>query len=85
MSGTNAGTPYGGPWRRIRKRILERDRWICQLRLPGCTTHADAVDHIVEPSKGGAWHDERNLQAACKPCNTRKSNGVTQPPPSRDW
>jgi 5-methylcytosine-specific restriction endonuclease McrA len=86
MSGSNAGTPYGGPWRRIRPAILRRDNYTCQLRLPGCTTRATDVDHIVETSKGGAWHDPANLQAACKRCNTLKSTGqAPPPPPSRAW
>jgi 5-methylcytosine-specific restriction protein A len=82
--------PYDGAWRRIRPVILARDAYQCQIRLPVCTGRATQVDHIIEPDDGGAWHDPRNLRAACAQCNAskggthgnRKRWGGT---PSRDW
>ena len=61
-------------WRAVRRRVLERDGKVCQIRLPGCRGVATAVDHIVELDDGGAELDPGNLQAACVPCNTAKRN-----------
>jgi 5-methylcytosine-specific restriction protein A len=85
VSGSNAGGPYGGPWRRVRAFVLERDGYICQIRLPGCTTRASDADHIVPASLGGAWFDPSNLRAACKHCNVARRNGERAATPSRDW
>lgn len=59
-------------WRRLRKAILERDGYLCQLRLPGCTVTATTVDHIIPRARGGAPLDPTNLQAACRRCNAGK-------------
>jgi 5-methylcytosine-specific restriction protein A len=61
-------------WRSTSKRVLERDGYRCQIRLPGCLGRATAADHIVELADGGELLDMANLQAACKPCNTAKRN-----------
>ena len=63
---------YSGPWRRIRQQILTRDHHTCQIRLPGCTTHATQVDHIIPTSQGGAWWDGNNLRASCAHCNNQR-------------
>ena len=60
---------YTGPWARIRKSILERDQYTCQIRGPKCTTTATQVDHIIPITKGGAWYDPTNLRASCAKCN----------------
>jgi len=60
---------YSGPWVRIRKKVLERDGYVCQVRRKRCTGVATQVDHIVPVSKGGSWWDESNLRASCQPCN----------------
>lgn len=83
----NAAKVYQGPWKTIRKRVLERDGHTCQVRLPGCTTTATTVDHIVPVSWGGDWYALDNLRAACAGCNaalsvlarTRKPKSVTPP------
>lgn len=62
-------SPYAGPWRTIRNRILERDGHRCQIRGPGCLQWADQVDHILPIKLGGEWWSEDNLRAACRPCN----------------
>ncbi len=68
--GLMASAPqYGGAWPRIRKKILERDGYVCQVRGPRCRGHATQVDHIVPVTQGGAWWDESNLRASCQPCN----------------
>lgn len=51
-------------WRKLRKRILERDQYICQY----CGNEADTVDHVIERSKGGTDSLD-NLVAACRRCN----------------
>lgn len=59
---------------RIAPSILERDGYVCMLRLGGCTNDEDlTVDHVIPKSKGGT-DDEWNLIAACRTCNGRKSD-----------
>lgn len=60
---------YKGPWPRIRKAILERDQYTCQIAGPKCTTTATHVDHIIPVTQGGAWYDPTNLRASCPKCN----------------
>lgn len=67
--------PYRHPaWRRIRKAVLIRDGYQCQVRRAGCKTLATQADHIVDWQDGGPPLDPRNLQASCKPCNVGKRN-----------
>jgi 5-methylcytosine-specific restriction endonuclease McrA len=69
MGGTGRKRVYGGPWPRIRRTILERDAYTCQIGLLCCTRDATCVDHITPVSWGGAWYDPSNLRAACRECN----------------
>lgn len=71
---------YSGPWQRLRKQILNRDQYLCQIQAPRCTTHATHVDHIQPVTDGGAWWDPNNLRAACKNCNLGRN---TQNPNDR--
>ena len=83
--GFHTGSPT---WRRVRKRVLERDNFECQLRLPGCRRRADQVDHMVPRHLGGAWYDEMNCRASCGHCNKAKGNYDRRRsvvPPSREW
>jgi 5-methylcytosine-specific restriction protein A len=61
-------------WRRLRKQVLLRDGYLCQIRLSGCRGTATAADHIVSPEDGGAPFDPTNCQAACITCNSTKAN-----------
>jgi len=62
-------------WRyQVAPRVLLRDGYRCQIRLPGCLGRASSADHIVELADGGAPFDLRNLQAACMHCNLAKSH-----------
>jgi 5-methylcytosine-specific restriction protein A len=61
-------------WKPLARKVLERDGYVCQIRLPGCTGRATAADHVVEWRDGGAKYDMANLQAACAACNTAKRN-----------
>lgn len=64
-------------------RVLERDRWRCQLcgiktpRTKRGTLAANApeVDHIVPLALGGE-HSYRNVQCACRGCNASKAATV---------
>jgi 5-methylcytosine-specific restriction endonuclease McrA len=68
-------TPYRHPmWPTVRLRILQRDGYACQLKLPKCRGKARAVDHIIDWRDGGGWFDATNLRAACIPCNTAQRN-----------
>ena len=60
---------YGGAWPRIRKQILLRDGYVCQINGPRCTKVATEVDHIVPRAAGGALYDPSNLRASCLKCN----------------
>lgn len=54
---------------RIERRVLKRDRYVCQYE--GCSERATTVDHVLPLCQGGktSW---QNLVAACLPCNQRK-------------
>jgi len=57
-------------WRRLRARILHRDAYTCQLKLPGvCTGQATQVHHTVGRAISG--DDPAYLVAACAPCNLK--------------
>ncbi|SES12327.1 5-methylcytosine-specific restriction enzyme A [Vreelandella subterranea] len=63
----------GRPWRRIRERILQRDKGLCQPCLrKGIYTPAAEVDHIVNEASGGTDVDD-NLEAICNPCHKAKT------------
>lgn len=77
--------------------VLNRDGWVCRIRLKGCTDVATTADHIVSLDDGGAWYDPLNLRAACSHCNSLRGNitkqlkrngGAEAPPPlppSPEW
>jgi 5-methylcytosine-specific restriction endonuclease McrA len=65
-------------WKRVRLVILERDRFVCRLELPGCTGRATEVDHVV-PRKFGGTEALSNLRAACRSCNRRRGDGTSAP------
>jgi 5-methylcytosine-specific restriction endonuclease McrA len=80
-------------WRKLRRRVLERDGYSCAY----CGARANSVDHVVPRS---AWPDGEpgvddlaNLVACCTPCNSRKGARVgpmprpasMTPKPSRSW
>lgn len=65
---------YGTAWDKLRKRILERDFYLCHC--PEClggkkrVTAATEVDHITPKAQGGT-DDESNLRAVNKECHKR--------------
>lgn len=64
---------YGTAWDKLRKRILARDKHLCQPCLRKArVTAANQVDHITPKAKGGT-DDEHNLEAICGPCHADKT------------
>jgi 5-methylcytosine-specific restriction protein A len=66
---------YGAAWDRKRKRILERDCYLCQCsycKAEGRITPASEVDHVKPKAKGGT-DDDGNLQAINRDCHKRKT------------
>lgn len=69
--------PRGGStaaWRRLRRFILERDRYTCQVPLPPdgrlCGQPATDAGHIVAYILGGTDHPD-NLRSECSACSKR--------------
>ena len=67
MSSALKDTGSTARWRKIRKRILERDGYTCQQ----CGMEGNSVDHIVPRSMQGSDEDW-NLQTLCISCNSAK-------------
>ena len=72
----------GGKALVYRKRIFERDRWICQLcgrkvNRSAVAPHpkSPTLDHVVPLAKGGR-HEPANVQCAHFRCNLLKGAGV---------
>lgn len=66
---------YGAEWEKTRKRILERDNYLCQCRhckAEGRTAIATQVDHI-KPREQGGTEDDSNLQSINADCHKRKT------------
>ena len=55
------------------KRVLARDKRICQIKGPQCTTKATQADHIIEWSDGGKETMD-NGQAVCVTCHRAKTS-----------
>ncbi|MCV7016736.1 HNH endonuclease [Mycobacterium phage Herbertwm] len=49
---------------------LRHDRWLCQVKGPGCVRAATDVDHV----KPGDDHSFDNLQSLCRICHGKKSS-----------
>jgi 5-methylcytosine-specific restriction endonuclease McrA len=77
--------PYDPRWVALRKFVLRRDRFLCQIRGPRCTRHATQVDHIVPVCFGGS-NNPNNLRAACAVCNQgRRPARVLEWQPKGSW
>lgn len=65
---------YGTAWDKLRKRILSRDKYLCQTcARKGRLTPANEVDHKKPKAKGGT-DSEDNLEAICSPCHKAKTS-----------
>ena len=56
-------------WQTIRKRVLARDKAVCQINMRGCQNQATEVDHVI----AGDDHTDTNLRAACTHCHRHKT------------
>lgn len=64
---------YDRHWDKLRKRILERDKHLCQeCKRNGRIAAGNHVDHIVAKAKGG-MDDASNLQTLCLTCHEAKT------------
>lgn len=81
---------YGTAWTKLRLRILERDKHLCQpCKRKGRITAATQVDHRTPKAKGGT-DDEANLDSICEPCHDAKTlidegKRVMQPVATDGW
>ena len=74
------GDPRGtARWRRVRLLVLDRDGWLCQLRLDNrCAGRADTVDHLDSVTLTTTDpYDASRLVAACRHCNSVKGQSST--------
>lgn len=70
MPGHRDGRDRGSRWRKVRRFVLERDEYRCQIRIQGiCLTVADCVHHTLGWAVTG--DNPAHLIAACTPCNQR--------------
>lgn len=58
-------------WQRQRRRVLFRDKKICQICGAGDSHH---VDHIIPQWYGGEQVEDDRLQTLCERCHNRKSS-----------
>lgn len=64
-----------GRWQRLRLKVFERDGWRCQLCGKAGRLECD---HKINWRDGGAFWDEKNLQAACRGCHIKKTKAEAQ-------
>ncbi len=63
--GWEGGSTRG--WRKIRLAVLQRDHYVCQLRINGvCTYRADCAHHLDGKALGDS---PDRCVASCTPCN----------------
>jgi 5-methylcytosine-specific restriction endonuclease McrA len=67
-----------------RRLIFERDGWLCRLctrpvrpDVPPNHPREPTIDHILPASLGGSYTYD-NLWTACRQCNSKKGNRVSQ-------
>ena len=64
---------YGTAWEKLRKRILIRDKYLCQqCKREGRVKVGNQVDHIKPKARGGT-DDEANLEVLCRDCHDEKT------------
>ena len=61
--------PYQARVALNRRAVFARDGHRCQY----CGAAAENIDHVIPKSRGGT-HTWDNVDAACRPCNTRKED-----------
>ena len=74
--GADQRTLTGRPWRRLRARVMQRDRFLCQIcQRAGRVTVATECDHIrpVAECVGTDANAMSNLQSLCHRCHSIKT------------
>ena len=61
----------GAAWQVTRKRVLDRDGWLCSYCHKALEGSDATVDHLVSKAAGGT-DDDFNLVACCRSCNSKK-------------
>jgi 5-methylcytosine-specific restriction enzyme A len=69
-------------WRRVSKRVLERDGYQCQIGGDKCLGKATQADHVVPLSLDGLAYEMTNLRAVCQPCHSARRKSVSNAPAS---
>ena len=59
--------------KKLKRLIWERDSYLCFYCGKELNEENRTVDHLMPESRGGRW-SEKNLVAACRPCNRWKSH-----------
>lgn len=60
--------PYNNDWKAIRRRVLERDNYLCQL----CSSIVRPQVHHIIPYRYSQSHAKENLVTLCRPCHSRE-------------
>jgi hypothetical protein len=55
---------------KTREAVLERDKFVCQAQVPGCSLHATDVHEIKTRARGGSITDPDNCIALCRSCHS---------------
>lgn len=72
-------------WAKIRAYVLERDAYVCQLRIPDTCTHTATQAHHTR-DRNVYGDDPAHIIATCAPCNIRVGNPtITDPDPNPTW
>lgn len=61
---------HSAHFRKLRKQVLERDDFRCQMNLSGCTEIATTANHKTYDRLGAELPDD--LEAACNSCQLRE-------------
>lgn len=69
-------------WRRVRRAVLERDRYRCRLQLDGCTIRATHAHHLKGKGMGDNPDD---CIAACQHCNLKAGDPRRSDPDPNPW
>ena len=73
-------------WRRLRKLVLERDDYRCQLKYADrCRGRADTVHHTQPWDGDPADAPAATLIAACFPCNHHAGQPANPDPEPKPW
>jgi hypothetical protein len=69
-------------YRKFRALILARDKYACQLRLPGCTITGNQLHHLLGVAVSGKVCAPEHACASCFACNRSIGEVKGDPHPS---